>query len=222
MKLTTFPLPAFEIPSGQISVMETGSQQFYQDIISLFVGQSDNFRLFDDRDEPLNVNKDVMWVGNPMYELNYNIAFIKAITKQLIAIMDDKTKTAIIDAEREKLRIVLESSFYLDVPLEVNNAISLESIIKSSGLRIDVPSDAGVCVRLNLLFKILMETNNQKLIVLTEISHFVDEQDFASLVEQVANSGLTILLIEFSENSRRSFFDKCRYYYVDGDLVDFR
>ena len=222
MKLTAYPLLPFQIDKGQITVLELGSSILNRKVVSYFVDDTEEVQLFDNDNHPLRPIKDVLWMGNPAYGVDYNLSFTKIVTKQMLSFMDDQTKVKIVDAERELARLVVEASFNLDVPLEVKNGATLESIFKFVGLHFEVPDVLSICAKSELLFNILKETNSSKLVVLTDVSHFVDEQEFASLVEQVINSELNVLLIEFSDVSRRALFSECRYYYVDRDLVDFR
>ena len=222
MKLTVFPLRPFAFEPNQLNVLETGSTIFYKQLVETFIGESENTRLTNDENEEVNGQKQILWVGNPAFGIDFDSQFLKPLTKSLLNYATDAAKVKLLDAQREVSRLVLDASFSMDVPLAVKDNLSLESIIKFSGLHLEMPPADQICAKIELLFKILQEISDSRLVVITDLSHFVDAQELTHLVEQVTDSELTVLLIEFSNTSRASEFKKCRYYYVDEDLVDFR
>ena len=54
------------------------------------------------------------------------------------------------------------------------------------------------------------------------ISHYLDVESLSKLLDQVKNTSLELLLIEFSDVERRKFFEKCQYIYIDRDFMDSR
>lgn len=167
MKLTMFPYSPVPIHSGKLNVIGTGSASIYRQIIASLLDQSDQVGLFDENDKRQDISKNVLWIGNLAEQDNLNAIFLKPMLKLVISQLSDEEKIQLIDASSELSRLVLDASFSVDVPMEVKEQSTLETMFKMAGLHILVPQVTEVYARLELLIKILTELDNHQLVVLT-------------------------------------------------------
>ncbi|KRK75446.1 hypothetical protein FD30_GL002017 [Levilactobacillus namurensis DSM 19117] len=61
--------------------------------------------------------------------------------------------------------------------------------------------------------------HDQRLTVLTNVSHYLQVPQLEALGKVVAEADLPVIIIEFSETRQVNYFKSCQYYYIDRDFV---
>lgn len=67
-----------------------------------------------------------------------------------------------------------------------------------------------------------VELNESKIITLINVSHYLSINQFNELVRLVATLNVKLFLIEFSEEVKSDQYQKCCYYHIDNDYVEWR
>ncbi|WP_409338990.1 type II-A CRISPR-associated protein Csn2 [Latilactobacillus curvatus] len=67
-----------------------------------------------------------------------------------------------------------------------------------------------------------VELNESKIITLINVSHYLSINQFNELVRLVATLNVKLFLIEFSEEVKSDQYQKCYYYHIDNDYVEWR
>lgn len=204
-----------------INVLDVADPKLYFDLIRGFKDEVDTLHLSDDDWKLMVTNKISYWLGDPMLDLDLNKIFMKKILGRFSELIgDDWAKLA--DEARMLNTHILEESYLLDIPLEVAPVMNVESVLKNSGLLLSLETLSDPYAKMEALIKVTSEINEERVLVLTNVSHYLNVTQLCQLEKVVTDAGTQLLLIEFSNCNRRDFFKDCCYTYIDEDFVDWR
>jgi CRISPR type II-A-associated protein Csn2 len=219
MNLTYYSFPPFSVEPGKVTVIDTGAQRVYRELTFGLQGREDTIKLSDSDFASIPLKTGAQWYGDPMLTLNLNTLFQRKLQSQLMKLLADDEVVKLADGLRELLSKILADSYLMDVPLELPEIPELAKLVKFSGIQLtpDLQDDAyGI---IETLIKVLVELNDHHMIVLTNVSHYLQVSQLQLLVRFMANVDLPLLLIEFSPSQRKDYFKKCDYHYIDSDFV---
>lgn len=219
MKLTYYGYAPFNVATGRITVLGTGVPKIYRDLIGGFRNDDETIHVATDDYELKEVDRISQWYGDPMLEINLNGLFQRKLQTQLLKILSDQQTVNLTDGLQQLFTQILGDSYLLDVPLDIDEMPELSKLIKFSGIRIAETADTDVNGILETLIKTLVELNDQRTIVLTNVSHYLQVAQFKELSRLVADADLPVLIIEYSECRQAGVFEECEYHYIDSDFV---
>ncbi|MFD1429385.1 type II-A CRISPR-associated protein Csn2 [Lacticaseibacillus mingshuiensis] len=220
--LTYFPYAPITLLPGKATVVDTASPRVYMDLLDGIRQEKDILVFANEQTKVVDTSKAATWYGDILLEVDLDKLFQRLIIKQLLAVISDESTVKLIDEAKEMLRLVLESSFNLDIPLDVSLTPTLENIVKFSGLSFSPETKADPYATLEVLLRTLVELENVKIPVLTNLSHYLDVNQLNQLAGLVAGTGMAVLDIEFSSISRHSLFEECQYIWIDSEFNDSR
>jgi len=219
MNFAYYSFPPFAVSTRKVTVIDTAVPRIYQDLSLGFQDKLDTVKLSDDDFTSVTVKNGAQWYGDPMLTVDLNSLFQRKLQAQLIKVLADDQVVALSDGLRELLSKLLEDSYLMDVPLEMPEIPELAKLVKLSGVQVTAgPVDDAYAI-IESLIKVLIELNDQRMIVLTNVSHYLQVSQLQSLVRFMANADLPLLLIEFSPSQRKEYFAGCDYHYIDSDFV---
>lgn len=219
MNFAYYSFPPFAVRSSKVTVVDTAVQRIYQDLSLGFQDKLDTVKLSDDSFDSVTVKNGAQWYGDPMLTVDLNSLFQRKLQTQLIKLLADDQVVALSDGLRELLSKLLEDSYLMDVPLEMPEIPELAKLVKLSGIQVTTgPVDDAYAI-IESLIKVLIELNDKRMLVLTNVSHYLQVSQLQSLVRFMANTDLPLLLIEFSSSQRKEYFTDCDYHYIDSDFV---
>jgi len=222
MNLTYYPYEPFQFKGNEITVLDIGSSKVYFDICRGFMDSTDSIHISNDDLELQNCSSVCSWYGDPLLSVDLNKLFLRKIQQHLLQLLTDEQQAALIDKGQELVTKVTDASFMLDLPLEISAMPDIDKIMKFGGMSFPAELTGNPYAILETLIRTHVELGLKKSVVLTNVSHYLDKQDFNHLNQLVHELGVTVLIIEFSELNRKVKFDNACYYYVDEDFVDFR
>lgn len=219
MNFAYYSFPPFTVRSSKVTVVDTAVQRIYQDLSLGFQDKLDTVKLSDDSFDAVIVKNGAQWYGDPMLTVDLNSLFQRKLQTQLIKLLADDQVVALSDGLRELLSKLLEDSYLMDVPLEMPEIPELAKLVKFSGIQVTTgPVDDAYAI-IESLIKVLIELNDKRMLVLTNVSHYLQVSQLQSLVRFMVNTDLPLLLIEFSSSQRKEYFTGCDYHYIDSDFV---
>ncbi|QFR61707.1 type II-A CRISPR-associated protein Csn2 [Levilactobacillus zymae] len=219
LKLTYYSYAPFDVPTGRITVLDTGALNIYHDLVRGLRNDEETLHVATDEYDLKEVNQLCRWYGDPLLELDLNAVFQRKLQVQLLKVLSDQQTVQLTDQVQQLLTQILGDSYVLDVPLGIPETPELAKLMKFSGLKIDGIADMGIHGILETLIKVLVELNDRHTVVLTNVSHYLQVAQFKLLSKAVADAGLPLLIIEFSEIRRQQVFEDCDYHYIDSDFV---
>lgn len=222
MNITYYPFPPFKIDAGKVNVLDLGNSNMYAEVCQGFRDRIDSVRISNDDLELQTISSQCNWYGDLMLSVDLNRLFLKKVQTQIIKLMADDRQVAVLDENRKVVSQVMEASFLLDLPLDVDESPSLEQILKFTGIHFPTELMNDPRAILEALVQTHVELGLKQKLVLTNISHYLDQKQWASFEQLVHDLGATVIVIEYSEINRMEKFKNSCYYYVDEDLVDWR
>jgi len=219
MNLTYYGFRPFKITPGKVVVLATGSPHIYQEIILGLQDRTDTVKLSDDNFTTVTVGKGAQWYGDPLLNVDLNALFQRKLQTRLLKVLADDQTVGLVDGLQSLLSQLLADSYLMDVPLELPETPELAKLIKFSGIQLVPDLRDDVYGILETLVKALIELNDHRMVVLTNVGHYLQVSQLQSLVRFMANIDLPILLIEFSSTKQSDYFRNCDYHYIDSDFV---
>lgn len=219
MKLTYYGYRPFDIASGKLTVLATAAPKIYRDLVMGLRGDTESVRLATDDFDLLNNQRDAHWYGDPLLEIDLNGLFQRKLQAQLLKTLSNQQVVQLTGDWQQLLTQILGTSYLMDVPMAVPETPELVKLIKLSGLRLAEDSTQTPYAILETLIKTLEELHDQRLTVLTNVSHYLQVPQLEALGKVVAEADLTVIVIEFSETRQVNYFKSCQYYYIDRDFV---
>ncbi|MFB9769182.1 type II-A CRISPR-associated protein Csn2 [Lactiplantibacillus modestisalitolerans] len=222
MNITYYPFKPFEVKANQFNVFDIGHSKMYYDFCRGFQDSADTLCTSDDNFHVKTVTSQYSWYGDLMLSVDLNKLFLRKIQHRIIDIMAEEQRIDLIDQSRKIISQVSDISFLMDLPLEISDLPNIDQVIKFAG--ISFPSDlkAHPEMMLETLIQTHVELGSKKTIVLTNVSHYITFQQLQKVKQVLQELNATVILIEYSECSRKDKFNVPCYYYVDEDLVDWR
>lgn len=182
-------------------------------------GQAETVHIATDNFELKTPEIACHWYGDPLLEINLNTLFQRKLQGQVLNLLADQQKIKLTDQLQAILTQVLGVSYLVDVPLDIPETPELTKLIKFSGLRISQSLEGNVHGILETLIHTLVELNDRQMVVLTNISHYLQVAQLQELGRVVADTNLSVLIIEFSNFTQSDYFQECDYNYIDSDFV---
>ncbi|QMU07712.1 type II-A CRISPR-associated protein Csn2 [Levilactobacillus suantsaii] len=219
MKLTYYGYQPFDVQPGEITVLATAAPKIYHDLVIGLRDDMDTVRLASDDFELLKHSQASHWYGDPVLEIDLNKIFQRKLQDLFLKSLSEKQVVQLTDDWQRIITQILGDSYLLDVPLNVPETPALAKLVKLSGLQLEESVNREPYGILETLIKTLVELNDQKMVVLTNISHYLQVPRLKMLRKVVATTYLPVLDIEFSENRQKDYFKECRYHFIDHDFI---
>ncbi|MCX2455097.1 type II-A CRISPR-associated protein Csn2 [Lacticaseibacillus nasuensis] len=222
MNITYYPYRPIHAEQGHITVIETAIPEMYSGFLRSFREAQDSVKLSDEHFNRLALEKYTEWIGDLMLELDLDVKLKRLLLKHVLNSLDEYTATKLIDQARALSNEVLAAVDSLDIAMDVAPITEIDAIIKFSGLHFSPIIHEDIYGKIETLVKALLELNEQKLVVLTNVTHYLDVSQMQDLVRLINTTPLTFLIIEFSSQQHRGYFADCDYVGIDKDFLDSR
>lgn len=211
-----------KIEPGEISVIGTNNSEVFTEIINGLQGYSDDVKLVDDTYKSLDIDK-WMDLDNELL-INHQIfeKYEKDIIPALIGNMTVDGRSKLNKAVQEMYSALQEAMFMTDLPIEVNYDGNLKRLFNYC--RLKLVSNQGIKpydIIINDL-KIHLECSLKSVVCFNNVASYLNKQEFCDLLSEVSSMQIPLLLVEFTEIERRSYFQKADYLFIDKDFVDWK
>ena len=222
MNITYYPFEPFKVESSKVNIIDVGDSKMYFELCRGFSDHTDKVKISNDKLVSKSCSSECSWYGDLIFSVDLNKLFIHKLQQRIVELMSDDQKVMMSDQGRILVNKVVDASFMLDLPLNVELIPDLEKIIKFTGIhfQLDIANDPYSI--LQTLIQTHVELGNKKKIILTNVSHYLSKHQFNDLAQLVHELAATVVIIEFSESNRKEKFRNACYYHVDEDFIDWR
>lgn len=221
MKITLYPFQPFEVENRKITVFGTGSAEVYTKMITGMKEQQDTVKASDDQHQLLEISKAILF-GGELSTIDLNKLFQSRLIKKIIGELNDEQIQKLNHLDTEMRTAILDIAFMYDIALDVNQDWDIARTIKFFNLTFSDVVQGNSYGIIESIVLTASELNETKIIVLMNVSHYLSISQFNELVRLVATLDVKLFIIEFSESINAKKYEKCRYYYVDNDYVEWR
>lgn len=222
MNLTYFPFKPIVINQVKPTLIETNNQKVFTDLVTGLRGYTDSIKISSEDFELQDCEKVIKWIGDAFVSVDLNKTFQTQLQKQIAISLDDETRQKITELNNRLRSLIFDAIFSLDLPLQVNDEFDPIKLIKYCDISFVSALNSDPYGIIEALLKTASELKETKILVLTGVRNYLSVSQFNELVSLISTLDLNILFIEFSEMDNHEEFNKCRYYYVDQDFVDWR
>ncbi|MDE3315872.1 type II-A CRISPR-associated protein Csn2 [Lacticaseibacillus zeae] len=222
MNLTYYPFQVITTRPSLITVIDTAVPKVFLDLLRTLRDDNGEIVVSDDKMQIQEAHKACLWVGDPALELDLDKLLQRWIYKKIAQMIDDQRLVKLIDQSQHMAMDLLKDPLLNDLPLTVEPGGKLEQIMKYCNLHFDEGVTVEPVSKIEAAIQTLTKLEEKRLVILTNVSHYLGAKEWKHLVDQVSDTTLELALIEFSDVERKNFFENCQYVYIDEDFMDSR
>lgn len=205
---------------GEITVIATNTPIIFNEIMGSLNDFNESVKLVDDSYDSLEVSKTIdldseLLMNRQLYE-KYAKDIIKSEVDNMSLSYREK-----LNKEAQRLFTVLQESLFMtDLPIEVSYDGDLKRLLSYS--RIKLPSEHEMQPYDIIVsdLKVHLECNLKSITCFCNVANYISKSEFCDLQAEVKSLNIPLLLIEFSEIDKRSFYKKSNFLFIDQDFID--
>lgn len=222
MNLAYYPFQLITTKPSVITVIDTGLPKVLLDLVQAFRNDDDGIVLSNEQMQIQELRKASLWIGDPVLELDLDKLFQRLIIKKVSQLIEDRRLIELIEQSQRLAMSLLREPLLSELPVTVEPGGKLEQIMKYCNVHFDEEVLTEPFSKVEAAIQTLAKLEEKRLVIFANISHYLDIGSLSKLLDQVKDTSLELLLIEFSDVERRKFFEKCQYIYIDKDFMDSR
>lgn len=222
MNLAYYPFQLITTKPSVITVIDTGLPKVLLDLVQAFRNDDDGIVLSNEQMQIQELRKASLWIGDPVLEMDLDKLFQRLIIKKVSQLIEDQRLIELIEQSQRLAMSLLREPLLSELPVTVEPGGKLEQIMKYCNVHFDEEVLTEPFSKVEAAIQTLAKLEEKRLVIFANISHYLDVESLSKLLDQVKNTSLELLLIEFSDVERGKFFEKCQYIYIDKDFMDNR
>lgn len=220
MKISYSTHKPFEIEDGKINVIATNNPVVFQDIVQGFGEINDLINIFDSQYNQLEVQKGIDWLGDLMIHQDINKRYMPAIIKKLFVTMPDEQRNKIHQATLNLDNAMQESLYLANLPIKVTYNFDLKKSLKFTETHLEDVILRDPYDIIKTIVKIHEMCELKTCLTICNVAHYLVAEQITKLAAFLQDVMLPIILIEFTDKNKKSFYKDCNFYYIDEDFVD--
>lgn len=220
MKISYAGYQEIELNSKNPTVIATNNPTVYHDLVVGLSSFSDKVKVFDDNFELVEVKDVIDWQGDVGLSDGVSDKYNSGIFKQLEAVLTDDQRKSITDINNQLYTVVQQCLFMIDLPLEVTYDWDLKRLFKYCKIHFNTDAMQNPYAIIESIIKIHLECGLKSAVGLTNVAHYLNQQQFIDLSNLASSTGISTLLVEFTDMKSQELYTNCDFYYIDEDFVD--
>lgn len=220
MKISYAGHQEIELKAKNPTVIATNNPTVYHDLVVGLGSFSDKIKVFDDNFESVEVKDAIDWQGDVGLSDGVSDKYNSGIFKQLEAVLTDDQRKSITDINNQLYTVVQQCLFMIDLPLEVTYDWDLKRLFKYCKIHFNTDAMQNPYAIIESIIKIHLECGLKSAVGLTNVAHYLNQQQLIDLSQLTSSTGISILLVEFTDMKSQELYTNCDFYYIDEDFVD--
>lgn len=220
MKISYAAHKEIDLSSKKTTVIATNNPTVYHDFIVGLSSFNDKVKLFDDTFESVEVRDAIDWQGDVGLSGGVSEKYSSVIYKQLEAVLTDDQRKLITDINSQLYTLVQQCLFMIDLPLEVTYDWDLKKLFKYCRIHFNADTMQNPYAIMESIIKIHLECGLKSAVGLTNVAHYLNQQQLTDLSKLTSSTGISTLLVEFTDMKSQELYTNCDFYYIDEDFVD--
>ncbi|AFS00950.1 type II-A CRISPR-associated protein Csn2 [Lentilactobacillus buchneri] len=220
MKISYAGHQEIELNSKYLTVIATNNPTVYHDLVVGLGSFSDKIKVFDDNFESVEVKDAIDWQGDVGLSDGVSDKYNSGIFKQLEAVLTDDQRKSITDINNQLYTVVQQCLFMIDLPLEVTYDWDLKRLFKYCKIHFNADTMLNPYAIIESIIKIHLECGLKSAVGLTNVAHYLNQQQLIDLSKLTSSAGISTLLVEFTDMKSQELYTNCDFYYIDEDFVD--
>ncbi|WP_416353194.1 type II-A CRISPR-associated protein Csn2 [Agrilactobacillus fermenti] len=158
-----------------------------------------------------------------MADAEFNVKkYVDAVSKTTMTKLNETDRVKTIAAIQDLYNVIQYDLFMVDLPLQVSMDLDLKKAINFCKVHFDTAVLNDPYGIIESVIKVHQECELGSYIALTNVAHYLDTRSFADLTSLVNETGLSLVLIEFTELKAKVFYKNCEFTFIDQDFVDWQ
>lgn len=220
MKISYAGHQEIELKAKNPTVIATNNPTVYHDLVVGLGSFSDKIKVFDDNFESVEVKDAIDWQGDVGLSDGVSDKYNSGIFKQLEAVLTDDQRKSITDINNQLYTVVQQCLFMIDLPLEVTYDWDLKRLFKYCKIHFNTDAMQNPYAIIESIIKIHLECGLKSAVGLTNVAHYLNQQQLIDLSQLTSSTGISTLLVEFTDMKSQELYTNCDFYYIDEDFVD--
>lgn len=220
MKLVYLTHHPIDIKDGQITVVATTSFAAYTDFVQGFQGKDTLIKFNTDDYDVLPTAKAIDWIGDPLLSKDICKQYLTDALSLVFSDLTDSSRMAIQRGWNQVLADLEKAIFMEDLPLAVSTDLDFKKLLKFSNLHFNDDIASSPYGIIETVVKIHQACGLKSTIMLSNLSHYLDQSHFNELNKLIKETNLSLILLEFDSDKHQSFYKEASFNYIDADLVD--
>jgi CRISPR type II-A-associated protein Csn2 len=220
MKVVYATHDELDIPVGKLVVLGTNNQTVYIDVLNGLRERNDLVSIYDDQYESQSIHKSVDFVGDLLAFEGLSTSNTNALIKEITKGMSVEETDTLQKLNKQLLDWMQSKLFMIDLPLTVTNDMDIKNIFKYAKIHLQSSFLTQPYDIIKMLIKLHSETNDNSLIVVNNLASYLNTDQIAEVSFLCNSTGITLLNIEYSQDSHNNYPNSCDYYYIDNDFID--
>lgn len=222
MKLTYNGHKSVSLDPGKITVVATNTPVVFNEIMGGLNDFNESVKLVDNSYNSLEIAKMIdldseLLINRKLYE-----KYVKDIIKAEIDNMPLEYREKVNKGAQQLFTILQESLFMTDLPVEVSYDGDLKRLLSYSRIKLMIERELRPYDIIISDLKIHLECNLKGIPCFCNVANYLSKAEFHDLQAEVASLNIPLLLIEFSEICKRSFYQKSNFLFIDQDFIDWK
>lgn len=135
-------------------------------------------------------------------------------------VLTDDQRKSITDINNQLYTLIQQCLFMIDLPLEVTHDWDLKKLFKYCKIHFNSQTMQNPYAIIESIIKIHLECGLKSAVGLTNVAHYLNQQQINDLSKLVNSTGISTILVEFTDLKSQELYTNCDFYYIDEDFVD--
>ncbi|MGN1283390.1 MAG: type II-A CRISPR-associated protein Csn2 [Limosilactobacillus sp.] len=213
---------AVSINPGKVTVIGTDNPTVFTEILNGLQGCNDFLTLVDDSYNQLEIDKFIDFDSEQLLTYKLYEKYSKKIISSLVKNIPFDSQSKINNEVRKLYSTIQEALFMTDLPIEIDYDGDLKRLLNYCHPKeslIDKTSPYDIIVN---DLKIHLECNLKSITCFSNVANYLRQEDFCELLSEVQLLNISLLLVEFTEKSKRQFYKNADLLFIDQDFVDWK
>ncbi|MBW1606360.1 type II-A CRISPR-associated protein Csn2 [Lactobacillus sp. Sy-1] len=221
MNITIYPFQPYQILDNSLNIIDIASTNLNSKIINQVRTYGDKI-IFSSEDSNVISSKDAYdYYGDILISLDLDKMFIAKIEKKIEQDIQNPSITNIFDNQRKMFSIFLQEAYLLDLPIRMNFTPNVDKLLKQSKLSFIHDELNEPYPILETLVKTVTSLQDDKLIILLNLTNYLNDSELKLTNQLLADCKKTILTFNFN-SVRRSLTDNYNYLFIDEDFCEWK
>ncbi|MFT9269905.1 type II-A CRISPR-associated protein Csn2 [Liquorilactobacillus nagelii] len=220
MKISYAAHQEIDVSNGKPTVIATNNPVAYHDLVSGIQNDSNVLKCYSDDYEDLETEHVIDWVGDVGIQSHLDDRYNLDLLKHLATVLTDDQRKSITDINNQLYTLIQQCLFMIDLPLEVTYDWDLKKLFKYCKIHFNSESMKKPYAIMESIIKVHLECGIKSVVGLTNVAHYLNQQQIQDLFMLIKATGIPTLLIEFTDMKQKKLYANSDFYYIDEDFVD--
>lgn len=221
MNITLYPFQPFTITPNKITVFSTNAVSVYTKLVTSLKTEQEALKISNEDYQLVDFNKNILWIGD-LATADLNQLFQKQLLKKISNDLNDTQRQTLVQLDNQIRTAISDTILMYDLSLTVGQEWNISKLLKYISVKFFNSIQADPYGIIENIVKTVSELNNNKIIILMNVSHYLSISQFNELVRLIAALDVKLFIIEFLEKAFPKKYQDCRYYHIDRDYVEWR